>query len=409
MGSKRFVKCAKSHLVKQNRTRFERIAMIAMENYAKNENPLVSIIVPVYNSAKYLSGCVDSILAQTYKNIELILVDDGSKDDSGKICDSYASKDSRVKVIHQQNGGISRAQNAGLDAARGEFIAFADNDDILDCKNIEILLNAILQSGASMSKAKWQQFGLSSLEQIKKEAGLGASGLGARGLGTEKSQATARLENATQIKIVKNPLKAYQTVFCKIFRIIGNKLGKNSEARYFNEANWCRLYRRDVWEGVRFPEGKFAQDTAMASVLYSRMNCVAHVDAVLYYWLQRTDSVTHKMRDAGFYHDHIDAVRANWDLCLEHNVLPARSYYTMVGNLRYERCALKSGENTLNGGKNSDAEIQKIYEKNYAKDVEFAKSAVKKLTILQRAQCFTMACVRNLEKIIYDCKIKNMK
>lgn len=383
--------------------------MTAMENYAKNENPLVSIIVPVYNSAKYLSGCVDSILAQTYKNIELILVDDGSKDDSGKICDSYASKDSRVKVIHQQNGGISRAQNAGLDAASGEFIAFADNDDILYCKNIEILLNALLQSGASMSKAKWQQFGLSSLEQIKKEAGLSASGLGARGLGTEKSQATARLENATQIKIVKNPLKAYQTVFCKIFRIIGNKLGKNSEARYFNEANWCRLYKREIWQGVRFPEGKFAQDTAMASVLYSRMNYVAHVDAVLYYWLQRTDSVTHKMRDAGFYHDHIDAVRANWDLCLEHNVLPARSYYTMVGNLRYERCALKSGENTLNGGKNSDAEIQKIYEKNYAKDVEFAKSAVKKLTILQRAQCFTMACVRNLEKIIYDCKIKNMK
>ncbi|WP_421791209.1 glycosyltransferase family 2 protein [Gardnerella sp. KA01002] len=375
-----------------------------MENYAKNENPLVSIIVPVYNSAKYLSGCVDSILAQTYKNIELILVDDGSKDDSGKICDSYASKDSRVKVIHQQNGGISRAQNAGLDAASGEFIAFADNDDILDCKNIEILLNAILQSGASMSKAKWRQFGLSSLEQIKKEAGLGA-----RGLSADKSQATARLENLPQIKIVKNPLKAYQTVFCKIFRIIGNKLGKNSEARYFNEANWCRLYKREVWEGVRFPEGKFAQDTAMASVLYSRMNYVAHVDAVLYYWLQRADSVTHKMRDAGFYHDHIDAVRANWDLCLEHNVVPARSYYTMVGNLRYERCALKSGENTLNGGKNSDAEIQKIYEKNYAKDVEFAKSAVKKLTILQRAQCFTMACVRNLEKIIYDYKIKNMK
>lgn len=396
MGSKRFVKCAK-----QNRTRFERIAM---ENYAKNENPLVSIIVPVYNSAKYLSGCVNSILAQTYKNIELILVDDGSKDDSGKICDSYASKDSRVKVIHQQNGGISRAQNAGLDAVSGEFIAFADNDDILDCKNIEILLNAILQSGASMSKAKWRQFGLSSLEQIKKEAGLGA-----RGLGTEKSQVTARLENATQIKIVKNPLKAYQTVFCKIFRIIGNKLGKNSEARYFNEANWCRLYKREIWEGVRFPEGKFAQDTAMASVLYSRMNYVAHVDAVLYYWLQRADSVTHKMRDACFYHDHIDAVRANWDLCLEHNAVPARSYYTMVGNLRYERCALKSGENTLNGGKNSDAEIQKIYEKNYAKDVEFAKSAVKKLTILQRAQCFTMACVRNLEKIIYDYKIKNMK
>ena len=89
----------------------------------------------------------------------------------------------------------------------------------------------------------------------------------------------------------------------------------------------------------------------------------------------------------------------------------------MVGNLRYERCALKSGEsvaksgktNAVNSDKNSDAEIQKIYEENYAKDVKFAKSAVKKLTILQRVQCFTMACVRNLEKIIYDYKIKNMK
>lgn len=376
---------------------FERIAM---KTYAKNENPLVSIIVPVYNSAKYLSGCVDSILAQTYKNIELILVDDGSKDDSGKICDSYAAADARVKVIHQQNGGISRAQNAGLDAARGEFIAFADNDDILDCKNIEILLNALLQSGADMSKAKWQQFGLSSLEQIKNKAGLGSAGLSGQ-------------ESMPQIKIVKNPLKAYQTVFCKIFRIIGNKLGRCSEARYFNEANWCRLYKREIWEGVRFPEGKFAQDTAMASVLYSRMKSVAHVDAVLYYWLQRADSVTHKMRDAGFYHDHIDAVRANWDLCLENNVVPARSYYTMVGNLRYERCALKSGESALKSGENStvnsDAEIQKIYEKNYAKDVKFAKLAVKKLTFLQRAQCFTLSCVRNLEKIIYDYKIKNMK
>lgn len=388
-----------------------------MKTYAKNENPLVSIIVPVYNSAKYLSGCVDSILAQTYKNIELILVDDGSKDDSGKICDSYAEADVRVKVIHQQNGGISRAQNAGLDAARGEFIAFADNDDILDCKNIEILLNALLQSGADMSKAKWQQFGLSSLEQIKNKAGLGGAGLGGAGLDAEKSQAIERLENIPQIKIVKNPLKAYQTVFCKILRIIGNKLGRCSEARYFNEANWCRLYKREVWEGVRFPEGKFAQDTAMASVLYSRMKSVAHVDAVLYYWLQRADSVTHKMRDAGFYHDHIDAVRANWDLCLENNVVPARSYYTMVGNLRYERCALKNGESALKSGKNStvsstvnrDAEIQKIYEKNYAKDVKFAKLAVKKLTFLQRAQCFTLSCVRNLEKIIYDYKIKNMK
>ena len=91
--------------------------------------PEISVIVPVYNVERYLTRCIDSILAQTYQNFELILVDDGSTDGSGTLCDSYMKKDSRIKVIHKKNGGLSDARNSGIDAAEGEFLSFIDSDD----------------------------------------------------------------------------------------------------------------------------------------------------------------------------------------------------------------------------------------------------------------------------------------
>ena len=93
------------------------------------ETPLLSVIVPVYNVADYLSRCVDSILAQHVEAMEVILVNDGSRDSSGSLCDSYAEKDSRIRVLHKENGGLSSARNAGLDICRGEYVAFVDSDD----------------------------------------------------------------------------------------------------------------------------------------------------------------------------------------------------------------------------------------------------------------------------------------
>ena len=93
------------------------------------ENALISVIVPVYNAEKYLADCVQSIISQTYRNLEIILVDDGSKDSSGSICDSFAEKDSRIKVIHQENAGVSAARNHGLDECHGEYVSFVDSDD----------------------------------------------------------------------------------------------------------------------------------------------------------------------------------------------------------------------------------------------------------------------------------------
>ena len=94
-------------------------------------NPKVSVIVPVYNVEKLLQRCIDSILAQTFTDFELLLIDDGSKDKSGEICDEYAAKDSRIRVFHKQNGGVSTARNIGIDKAQGEWIYFVDSDDIV--------------------------------------------------------------------------------------------------------------------------------------------------------------------------------------------------------------------------------------------------------------------------------------
>lgn len=124
---------------------------------------LISLIVPVYNVEKYLCECIDSILSQTYKNFELILVDDGSPDNSGKICDEYAEKDSRIKVIHKENGGVSSARNVGLDNANGEYITFVDSDDTVDKQYLELMYDKITEDNYDIciSNSKYLLEGLS--------------------------------------------------------------------------------------------------------------------------------------------------------------------------------------------------------------------------------------------------------
>lgn len=113
--------------------------------------PLISVIIPIYNVEPYLHRCVDSVLAQTYRNIEIILVDDGSPDNCPAICDEYAEKDSRVKVIHKENGGVSSARNAGLDIAKGDYIGFVDSDDWIEPDMYEVLYSAIQNTGADIA------------------------------------------------------------------------------------------------------------------------------------------------------------------------------------------------------------------------------------------------------------------
>ena len=121
-------------------------------------NKLVSIIIPVYNVEKYLAECIESVLKQTYQNIEILLIDDGSPDNSGKICDEYEEKDSRVRVIHKENGGVSSARNVGLEQANGEYITFIDSDDFVSESYIEELYIALENGNSDLAFCKYNHY-----------------------------------------------------------------------------------------------------------------------------------------------------------------------------------------------------------------------------------------------------------
>ncbi len=118
---------------------------------------LVSIIVPVYNVESYLQNCLESLINQTYSNIEIILIDDGSVDASSKICDDYSTKDNRIKVIHQSNQGVSRARNRGLSSAEGEFFSFVDGDDTVEQDYIELMLKKLIENDVDLVRLSWMR------------------------------------------------------------------------------------------------------------------------------------------------------------------------------------------------------------------------------------------------------------
>ena len=129
---------------------------------------LVSIIVPVYNVQKYLKRCIDSIIAQTYENIDISLVDDGSKDESGKICDEYEKIDQRIRVIHKPNGGLSDARNKGMEIAKGEYIGFVDSDDYIAEDMFETLVNLLEETNSEISIVSYYEYYNDKLISVRK-------------------------------------------------------------------------------------------------------------------------------------------------------------------------------------------------------------------------------------------------
>jgi glycosyltransferase involved in cell wall biosynthesis len=332
---------------------------------------VVSVIVPVYNGGARLHYCLDSIAAQTYNVFEAILVDDGSTDDSGAICDDYAAKDSRFVVIHQKNGGISTAQNAGLNRAHGEYISFSDNDDILSADCLETLVHALEQTGSDIAKGRWAHIGESEVDEVAQTA-----------LSAQNNEG----ETATGFPVLtvfEKPLHAYQTVFPKTLRILG---GRKKEAQYFNEANWCKMYRRELWEGIRFPEGKFAQDLMVAGEIYQKAGRVVDVDKVLYYWVQNAQSISHSAKLFAFCHDNFCAGVTNFRFAREQGITPARSYFIMRYSYYLESLA-------------PDFDVNR---QGYADDKKTMKEVFGQLGLRQRLVCSCLFRLRSLENVIYD-------
>ena len=231
-----------------------------MPNNEIEMSSLISVIVPIYKVEDYLRKCVDSILNQTYKNLEIVLVDDGSPDHCGEICDEYAQMDSRITVIHKQNGGLSDARNAGIDVAHGEYIMFVDSDDYIANNMLEKLFFAIQTQDADMSLCNFLK-------------------VDDNGNTLNKKKSTVSIKN-----VVLTGLEAVQ-------RLILND-------GYHYTIAWCKLYKAELFQEVRFPKGKYNEDEFVSHVLYAKCSRVACVEEALYYYVQRKDSIMGSARMA---------------------------------------------------------------------------------------------------------------
>lgn len=194
-----------------------------------SEKPLISIIIPIYNVEDCVEKCVDSILAQSYKNIEVILVDDGSKDKSGDICDKYQKKDKRVKVIHKENGGLSSARNAGLDVIRGKYVNFVDGDDALRANCIEDLYGDLIRDDADFSACGFKRFDEAG-ETTESEADY-------RGVATSNEAMALLLQD-----------KMYTSACCKLYKKkIFEKLRYDEKNRYGEDLEMMsRILKKDL-------------------------------------------------------------------------------------------------------------------------------------------------------------------
>ena len=218
-----------------------------------NKVPLISVVVPVYNVEKYLSRCVESLISQTYENLEIILVDDGAKDNSGRICDEYVKKDNRIKVIHQENKGLSGARNTGIENAHGEYIAFVDSDDYVSEQIYEKLLNYMEKSNADIVMCGYERF-----------SGEYWSG---------KQQKEAELIELSTEQALEN-----------IYSMDGETY----------TVAWNKLYKKAVIDDIRYPLRRLNEDEYTTYKYIANAKKIVYTKEVLYYYFYNDNSITTK-------------------------------------------------------------------------------------------------------------------
>lgn len=216
--------------------------------------PLISVIIPVYNMEKYLCQCVDSVLKQTYTNLEIILIDDGSTDASGRICDQYAEKDGRVVVIHKKNGGISSVRNAGLNRAEGDYICFVDSDDYITENLCETVVKVLQKERVDIV-----EFGITLTDEDGKSIGS-----------IENKQ--GRFADRTEILtlLIKGHLQNYL---------------------------WNKIFARSLFDGVEFPLGYTWEDLGTTYKLLQKADGLCSIPEKMYFYRQRATSIIHNITE----------------------------------------------------------------------------------------------------------------
>ena len=215
----------------------------------ENIRPVISVIVPVYNVEKYLDKCVSSVMAQTFKDIEILLIDDGSKDASGRMCDDYALTDSRIRVIHKENGGLSDARNRGITEARGRYLSFIDGDDYIEPDMLETLYNNLVREDADASICGiYSEYANGIKRAYPKDEYLVLNGVQAAGLVLE-----------------------------------GDKVSVNAVNK---------LYKKEVFKDISFPLGKLSEDAFIMVKLLAKVQKAVLDTRPKYFYVHREDSIT---------------------------------------------------------------------------------------------------------------------
>lgn len=212
----------------------------------------VSVIVPIYKVEHVLKRCIDSIIAQTYQDIEIILVDDGSPDKCGSICDDYARKDNRIRVVHKENGGLSDARNAGLEIATGEWISFIDSDDWIEPDMYETLLE-----NAEVYEAQISVGGVN--DEIQEKNGV------------RIIKTTFHGEEVTETLSSVDAMRRH---------LLGSW------------AAWDKIYRKELFDRIRFPVGEINEDEAIMLLLLNQCNKIVYTNKVYYHYVRRSGSIT---------------------------------------------------------------------------------------------------------------------
>lgn len=218
-------------------------------------NQKVSIIVAIYNVERYVSKCIETIINQTYENLEIILVDDGSSDRSSDLCDSYARLDKRVRVIHKKNGGLSSARNAGLDIMTGEYVMLIDGDDYLSLDAVSSLMNIL---NSNLSKYKF----IDILQYRYKEVG--------------ENDIVTSMERDNNIEFIDNPKLFYE----RLYEIGGEAASACS-----------KLYNVAVFRNLRFREGILHEDEYMATRMLSLVRGIIYTSNIYYFYVMRDGSI----------------------------------------------------------------------------------------------------------------------
>lgn len=319
-------------------------------------NEKISIIVPVYNVEQYLDKCVENLINQTYKNLEIILVDDGSKDKSGHICDLWKEKDNRIKVIHKKNGGLSDARNAGMHIAQGEYIAFVDSDDWVHERIYEILMDNMSKYNADIS--------VCSIKKVYEKDIL------------------------DEVEILNN----------NIFVFTAEEALKNLiDEGELKQTVWNKLYKKEVIDNIYFEFGKIHEDEFWTYQVFGRSSKIVYTNEKLYYYLQRSGSIM----DKPFSIQRLDSLEARYNRLnyIKENYpnLELDAKKSLFFSCLYQyQCMLRSS-------KTGDQEIYINIIKKYIDCINFNKEEKCKL-------CFKYKVWISLVNISLDftCKIRNL-